>query len=91
MHVHTRIQKWGNGLGLRVSGLMRDVPKLYVGAEVDVDVTEHGFTIRKVEPKKLATSLRYSEAQLLAGLDPVTAHADLLTEPLPHEIDPHGC
>ncbi len=89
MHVHAKIQKWGNGLGLRVSGVMRDVPGFHVGAEIDVDVTEQGLTIRKVMPQHFS-AVRYTEEQLLADLDRVTAHSELLAELSISEIDPHG-
>ena len=31
MRVHAKIQKWGNGLALRVSGVMRDIPHFRKG------------------------------------------------------------
>ncbi len=85
MQVHAKIQKWGNGLGLRVSGMMRDIPNFTEGAEVDVDITEFGLTIRKSQPKK-QVALCYTEAQLLAGLTAEMAHADLLAKPLRGEM-----
>jgi antitoxin MazE len=85
MQVHAKIQKWGNGLGLRVSGVLRDLPQFSVGTEVDVDITEHGFTVSKVKPKK-QNILRYTEAELLMGMTPEKIHADLLAQPTSREV-----
>ncbi len=86
MIVHTKIQKWGNGLALRVSGSIRDIPHLQEGTEVDVEICEEGFSVRKslARPVKL---FPFSESQLLEGLNPETAQADLLTNPLSSEIE----
>lgn len=35
--VHAKIQKWGNGLGLRVAGLMRDIPHFSLNTDVEVE------------------------------------------------------
>ena len=43
MKVEAKIQKWGNGLALRVSGIIRDIPHFEEGTLVEVDVTEDGF------------------------------------------------
>ena len=32
--IESKIQKWGNGLGLRVSGVMRDIPQFLVDTQV---------------------------------------------------------
>ncbi len=88
MKMHTRIQKWGNGLALRVGGAMRDIPHFKNGTEVDVEITEEGFTVKKSISKKNRL-LPFSEAQLLDGLTYELAHADLLAAPLKKEFG-HG-
>ena len=87
MQVQAEIQKWGNGLGLRVSGIMRDMPHFRIGSKVAVEVSEAGLIIRKIQHKKRGT-FPYTEAQLLAGLSPATAHAELLAKPLTKEFAP---
>ncbi|MEE9304131.1 MAG: hypothetical protein V3U84_10135 [Thiotrichaceae bacterium] len=83
--VHSKIQKWGNGLALRVAGLIRDIPKFEKDTDVVVEVFADGFTVKKVSPK---TSLfPYSEAELLDGLTAESAHADELAECLPEEYE----
>ncbi len=86
MIIHTKIQKWGNGLALRVSGGMRDIPHFEEGTEVDVEIFEEGFLVKKSLPKKIKL-FPYNESQLLESLNQKTAHADLLTNPLSNEIE----
>lgn len=84
MKTHAKIQKWGNSLALRISGIMREVPHLKEGSIVDIEVTEAGFTVTK--PNR-PNRFPYQEAELLKGLTPEKAHADLLALPLSHEIE----
>jgi antitoxin MazE len=75
MKIETSIQKWGNGLALRVSGIMRDIPHFKEGMQVIVDVTEEGFTVKKmIDPAQ--KKKRFSEKELLKGMTAYTAHAD---------------
>lgn len=85
MHMQAKIQKWGNGLALRVSGAMREIPHFAEGTQVDVEITETGWIVKKIEkqPKK---KLPYAEDDLLHGLTPQTAHADELASLFPHEM-----
>jgi len=85
MKVHARIQKWGNGLALRVGGAMRDIPHFQEGTEVDVEITEEGFTVIKSTPSK--NIFPFSESKLLEGLTNELAHADLLAMPLASEFE----
>jgi antitoxin MazE len=87
MKVHAKIQKWGNGLALRISGAMRTLPHLQEGMSVDVVINEDGFTVKKsfVAPLK---KLPFTEKELLEGLSAHKAHADLLALPLPNEMEP---
>lgn len=75
--VHAKIQKWGNGLALRVGGLMREIPQLEEGADVDVEIFEDGFTVKKAKPKT-KVKFPFTEKELLNGITPSTAHADEL-------------
>lgn len=76
--VHARIQKWGNGLALRVAGLMRDIPQFEPDTAVDVEVFESGFTVRKAEPIKKGFVFPFQEKDLLKDITPASAHADAL-------------
>lgn len=86
MKVYARIQKWGNGLALRVCGPLRDIPAFKEGMEVEIGITETGFTVKKISLKK-KMKLPYSESDLLQGLTYNNAHGDLLAKPLSSEFD----
>jgi len=82
--IDSKIQKWGNGLGLRVSGAMRDIPHFTENTLVKVEVFEDGFTVKKAtQSVKL---LPFTEAQLLEGLNPDTVHSELLATPINSEL-----
>jgi antitoxin MazE len=86
MKVQTKIQKWGNGLAIRVAGIMRDIPHFKEGMLIEVEVCETGLKIKKIQPKKLnSLSLPFSETELLKGMTTKTAHADLIANPLKGE------
>jgi len=83
--VHAKIQRWGNGLGLRVAGLMRDIPHFTPDTAIEVEVFEDGFTVRKA--KQPRRTLPFSELELLEGLTSDTAQAELLATPVAVELD----
>jgi len=85
--VHTKIQKWGNGLALRVAGLIRDIPQFEQNAAVDVEVFEDGFIVRKAQPDKKKFVFPIKEIDLLKDITPDTAHADGLAEISNKEIE----
>lgn len=82
-HIETKIQKWGNGLGLRVSGVLRDIPHFSADTPVSVEVFEDGFIVKKIIPANKRP--RFDEQTLLADMTSLNAHTDLLTEPLASE------
>ncbi len=85
MQIHAHIQKWGNGLGLRVSGVLRDIPCFQADDEVEVQVTEQGFSVKKLVSKKTPPFKKYTEAELLENITPRKIHADELDKPLAQE------
>ena len=76
VEVKSKIQKWGNGLGLRVSGAMRDIPSFSENTDITVEIFEDGFTVKKVAID--ANELPYSEQELLRGLGTSVAQEELL-------------
>ena len=80
MKVNAKIQKWGNGLALRIAGVMREIPGFIEGTQVEVDINQEGFTVKKIQKHK-TLHFPYQEADLLVGLNQETAHADLLVTP----------
>ncbi len=87
MTLHAKIQKWGNGLALRIGGAMREIPHFKEGTEVDIEVTEAGFTVTKSKKKKRFPFFPFKESELLKGLSEQTAHADLLASLSPYEVE----
>ena len=84
MKVQAKIQKWGNGLAIRIAGLMRDVPHFEEGMQVEVEVSEEGLDVRKLQTvKRLA--LPFTETALLKGMTPKTAHAEIIAHPVEGE------
>ena len=76
--VHAKIQKWGNGLALRVAGLIRDIPGFKQDTPVDVEIFEDGFTVRKSRTQDVGFQFPIKETDLLNGLTAENAHADEL-------------
>ncbi len=77
MRIQAKIQKWGNSLGIRLSGPIKAIPQFKEDMLVDVDVTEEGISIRPKKKKK-RKKLPFSEIDLLDGLTVKTSHADEL-------------
>lgn len=67
MKVQTEIKRWGNGLGLHVTGLMRKIPDFVEGSKVIVDISEERLVIEKI-PEKNKKTFPYSEEMLLDGI-----------------------
>ncbi|MBO9492949.1 hypothetical protein J7438_02430 [Thalassotalea sp. G20_0] len=65
MRTESTIKRWGNGLALRISGPMRDIPGFEEGMGVEVEIHADGLFIRR----KVSTGpLPYSEEELVASL-----------------------
>ena len=84
MKVSAEIKKWGNGLALRLSGPLKDIPGFKEGMAVEIEATEHGLI---VSPKKKKCLLPYSEDELIAESRTYEESIDLLAEDLPKEVD----
>lgn len=84
MRVQAKIQKWGNGLAIRIAGVMRDIPHFKEGTPIEVEVFEDRLEIRKLR-SALRSRLPFDEATLLKGMTPKTAHADIIATPLKNE------
>jgi antitoxin MazE len=77
MKVRTKIQKWGNSLGLRLSGPIKSIPHFKADMLVDVEITQDGIQVQAAVPRKIKP-LPFSEAELLKDLTPQKAHKELL-------------
>ncbi|MGE4594268.1 MAG: transcriptional regulator [Gammaproteobacteria bacterium] len=81
MQIESRVQKWGNGLSLRISGVLRTVPNLKEGDLLTINVDENGFSATKIKKKT------WTEEELLLGMDANNAHADLAPDLLSIEYE----
>ncbi|HSG31400.1 MAG TPA: AbrB/MazE/SpoVT family DNA-binding domain-containing protein [Thermodesulfobacteriota bacterium] len=61
----TKIQKWGNSQGLRVSKYILEKAKIEVGDEVDMTVKDGKIIIKSVKPKRGKKKLE----QLVSKID----------------------
>ncbi len=90
MKIHAKIQKWGNSLGLRISGAMKTVPQFEDNMNVIVEVSEKGLYVYP-KPKKLTARdiLPFTLEELLMDIDDETVKRDhdLLPKLLPREYD----
>ena len=90
MKIHAKIQKWGNSLGLRISGAMKTIPHFEENMQVTVDVTEKGIHVYPKQKKLTARDiLPFTLEELLADVDEETVRRDhdLLPTLLPEEYD----
>ena len=61
--VHSKVQRWGNSLGIRISGLVREISNFEPDAKITIEVFENGFIVKKDE--SLPSKLIFSESELL--------------------------
>ena len=81
MQTHSKILKWGNSLGIRLSGALKELTDFKVGTEVDIEIRKDVLFIKKSSYQKI---FPYSESELIAELNE-ESHRDLLTSPLRNE------
>jgi antitoxin MazE len=71
--MRTRVQKWGNSLGLRIPRGLADEVGLGVGTEVSLTAKDGELVLRPSLPSRLRL------ADLLAGITPENIHASVDT------------
>ena len=81
MQIESRVQKWGNGLALRMSGALRTIPNLKKGDLLTITINENGFSA--VKP----TNRKFTEQELLSDITVSNAHADLAPNLLNSEYE----
>jgi len=87
VRIESEIKKWGNSLALRITGVMADLPRLNEGTKVEVEVTKDSLVIKRAVKARRKLELPYNEKELIAGLTPKKAHADLLPALIQREIE----
>ena len=81
------IQKWGNGLGLRITKPLSQLAHFEQGTLVSVEVTPEGMMIKRLNSVNKKFKNPFSESSLLNTLTPYTAHLDELVTPLSSELE----
>lgn len=84
MKIQAKIQKWGSGLALRITDVMRDIPALEEGTPIEVQVFEDRLEVRKLHA--ISPLEFFTESDLLKGMTPETAHSDIIATPLESEF-----
>jgi len=69
----TKIQKWGNSLGVRIPKSFAQEAKVEAGSTVDLAVKRGQLVIIPIKPRE------YSLEALLAGIKPSNLHAEVET------------
>ena len=83
MKIETEIKKWGNSLALRITGIMKELPQFKAGTKVTVDVSSEGLVVKPIVGELGAIRFPRSERELLRGITPDKAHADILAKRAP--------
>jgi len=78
------VQKWGNSLGVRISGIVREITNFEADADVTIEVFENGFTVKKCNP--IESKLIFTEEELLSDISELDGHSDLLASPTDKEL-----
>ncbi len=71
----TKVQKWGNSLGLRIPKSFAAEAKVNAGSVVDISVKDGDLVVRPIR------SHRYSLAALLKGVTRRNTHREIDTGP----------
>ncbi|MEE9219893.1 MAG: AbrB/MazE/SpoVT family DNA-binding domain-containing protein [Acidobacteriota bacterium] len=76
----TKLQKWGNSLGLRIPRSFAAEAQVEAGSTVDISVENGGFVIRPVRRRKYALN------DLIKGIRSRNVHREVTTgEPIGRE------
>jgi antitoxin MazE len=73
--MQTKIQKWGNSLGVRIPRSFAAEAEVDAGSAVDISLEKGGFRIRPVRRR------RYALRQLLRKITPRNVHEEVATGP----------
>ena len=76
--MQSEIKQWGNSAAIRLPKTVLAQAGLDVASQVEIEVKEGQIMIQAVSKPTPVLALPYSEAELLLGLTPLTAHADEL-------------
>ena len=84
MKMQSEIKQWGNSLGLRIAGAVRDIPNFEAGTKVDIEIFDDHIAVFKSEPKNVI--FPYSEDELIDSISD-SDYSDILANPISSEWD----
>ena len=84
--MQSEIKRWGNSAAVRLSSKILAQARLDVASPVSIDVKGGKIVIEAASKAARKINLPFSEADLLAGLDAHSAHADELGLPSAAEM-----
>lgn len=73
--MHTKIQRWGNSLGLRIPKAFAEEARVEAGSTVDIAIEDGELVIRPIR------SRRYDLASLVKAITAVNVHDAVETGP----------
>jgi antitoxin MazE len=76
--MQSEIKQWGNSAAIRLSRSVLAKAGLDISSPIDISATEGKIVIEAIKTREPVIPLPFSEADLLSGLTPHTAHADEL-------------
>lgn len=85
--MQSEIKQWGNSAAIRLSRSILVQVGLDIASPVEIEVKEGRIMIQAISKPVPKLALPYSEADLLQGLTPYTAHADEAAGPSASELD----
>jgi len=79
--MQTEIKRWGNSAAVRLPSKLLAALRLEINSAISIDVKDNKIIIEAVsEQAEVLLSFPFSEAALLNGMTPESAHADDLAE-----------
>jgi antitoxin MazE len=85
--MQSEIKQWGNSAAVRLSRNILAQAGLDIASQIEIEVKEGRIMIQAATRPVPVVQLPYSEAELLQGLTPQTAHADELADLSASEFD----
>lgn len=77
--MHTEIKRWGNSAAVRLPSKLLASTQLQINSAISISVEDNKIIIEALpELAEGRLGLPFSEDDLLMGLTPETAHADVL-------------
>lgn len=85
--MQSEIKRWGNSAAIRLPAKVLAEARLEVSSPVTMVVKGKKIIIEAAAmPQRKRLALPFTEADLIRGLNPETAHAETLAEPLDEEL-----